>query len=611
MRPYALARFAVTLGILGAGAVPAACGSDGDGTDDASSGTGNGSGGDSAGSGGAGASGAAGANGTGASSSSSGAGGCNGDPSCCSDSEPCTGELSCCDGACVDTQSSVDDCGACGVPCAPAHATGTCSAGQCGLDACEGAWLDCNQNPADGCEWDSDVYGPCSCTPGASEACYTGPIGTQDVGPCVGGTHTCDATGTYWGPCVGQVIPVKEVCGDGIDQDCNNLVDLLPDVDGDGWSECDGDCCETAVDCTEPTLVNPGAYDVPGNVLDDDCNGGVDNAVASCDAGIVSSSGNGLDYAKAIELCATTTANPPLPDKRWGVISASLTLADGGGSPASNSRSIRGGFGNAIAPLGGSSLAVLSTGNAAAQAAPNNVSPAYATFQIGQQTGTSSQAPADWVAANGGSFPNSPGCPEPVSGTTAFNPVMLTVQVRVPTNAQSFSVGSYFFSAEYPEWVCSQYNDFFLTLLDSTYAGNPANPADKNLAFYDPPPSGGATYPVGVNLAFGNTGLFQQCENGQTGCALGSVVGNINTCVSTAELSGTGFDVASTGCGANDLLGGGTGWLVTSGNVAPGETMTLRFVVWDTGDQVYDSLVLLDNFTWSLEASQPGTRDPG
>ena len=39
----------------------------------------------------------------------------------------------------------------------------------------------------------------------------------------------------------------------------------------------------------------------------------------------------------------------------------------------------------------------------------------------------------------------------------------------------------------------------------------------------------------------------------------------------------------------------------------PGETIELRFVTWDTGDGWYDSVVLLDNFTWSVSASTPGT----
>ena len=63
--------------------------------------------------------------------------------------------------------------------------------------------------------------------------------------------------------------------------------------------------------------------------------------------------------------------------------------------------------------------------------------------------------------------------------------------------------------------------------------------------------------------------------------------------------------------GTSNFAGGATGWLTTSGNVVPGETITLRFVVWDTSDHIYDSLVLLDNFQWSVDASDPGTKNGG
>ena len=55
------------------------------------------------------------------------------------------------------------------------------------------------------------------------------------------------------------------------------------------------------------------------------------------------------------------------------------------------------------------------------------------------------------------------------------------------------------------------------------------------------------------------------------------------------------------------LDGGGTGWLTTSGNVQPGEIMTLRIAIWDTSDDALDSMAVIDNFKWSAEASMPGT----
>lgn len=538
----------------------------------------------------------------------------------CSDSQPCGNGLACCGGACTDLSNDPAACGACGSPCPDLdHASEACVQATCMLGQCESGWSDCNQNPDDGCEW-NDAFGPCSCTPGDTQACYTGPPGSQDVGTCHGGISTCDPTGTMWGPCEGQVVPTFDTCADGMDNDCDGTPDNAKDLDGDGWTPCDGDCCDVPeVDvCGDPGLVNPGAFEVPGNDVDDDCDGTKDNPLPACDAGLASNSATATDYAKAIDLCATTTENPAsLADKKWGVISANLFLANGAGTPAASSRSIRQGFGSGVTPLGGQRLAVISTGVAAAKNAPNNTSPNYAPFQGGQDMGKSSPVPADWLAANNNNFPNAPGCPEPQGGTTAHDPVMLKVRVRVPTNAKSFNVSTNFFSSEYPEWVCSAFNDFFLALLDSSFvpgAGQVGNPADKNLAFYKAPNN--SVYPVGVNLATGNTGLFSQCQTSPTGCGSGAVAGN-NTCASTAQLIGTGFDDPNLAaqfpadpayCNANaKFAGGGTGWLTTSGNVKPGETIELRFVVWDTGDGWYDSVALIDNFMWSLDASTPGT----
>src|SRR5690606_41126626 len=101
------------------------------------------------------------------------------------------------------------------------------------------------------------------------------------------------------------------------------------------------------------------------------------------------------------------------------------------------------------------------------------------------------------------------------SYTNGRDPIMLELTIRTPTNAKSFKLATNFMSSEYPEYTCSPYNDFFVVLLDSTYTGMPENPANKNLGFYTSPQM--QKYPVGVNLAHGNTGLFQQCKNGTTG----------------------------------------------------------------------------------------------
>lgn len=512
---------------------------------------------------------------------------------CGNDSECSDGE-SCCDASCVNVMSDAAHCGSCGDPCGEGL---MCMAGECGTGECEEGRYDCNGDPADGCE----AAGECACAPGDTQECYTGAAETMGVGACVAGTQTCNAFGTAWSGCEGEVNPMPEVCGNGIDENCNTLVDEDVDEDGDGFTTCAGDCCDTpGPNCLQPELVNPGAFEVDGNDVDDDCDGMPDNPLDACDMGLASNSADPLDYARGIDLCQFTEEDPADPsDRIWGVIEAALELADGGGVPDANSRALRDGFGANIANEFGDRMVVLSTGHAADNT--DDANPGFAAFQQGQQMGETSGVPADWLAANGDTLPNAPGCPGPGS-QTAFNPVNLRLRVRAPTNANSFSVRMFFFSAEYPEYVCTAFNDFFVTLVDST---DPENPADKNIAIYD---DGANTWPVGINLVSAAAGLFTACDNGAIAhCEAG---GTYNGCAANTELQGTGFDLNASECGHNGPAGGGTGWLTMTGAVEPGEVLEIRFIIWDTSDEVWDSLVLLDDWEWSVEASPPGV-DPG
>ncbi len=514
----------------------------------------------------------------------------------CNAKQPCPDPLSCCTDTCKNLQDDINNCGGCGNVCpVPPNGVPVCNNTQCGLGSCKMGWNDCDQNPNNGCEY----AGTCKCMPNSVAPCYTGPDGTQGVGICKAGQQTCNAQGTGYGACIGEINPNDiDLCANNLDDNCNGQVDEDLDEDGDGYTVCKGDCCDAVGPaCSNPTLVNAGAFEVSGNNVDDDCDGIKDNMVPACDQGLASNSANPLDYAKAIDLCQFTTENATGKDKKWGVISGTLTRANGAGAPDAQARSIRTGFGTNVLPQQNASLAVFSTGNAADL---NDANPPYADFQIGKDNGANSGAPADWLAANGNQFPNAPGCPG-AGSTNANNSVMLKLRIRVPTNAKSFNVQMYFYSAEWPEWTCTPYNDLFVTLVDSMGAGNPT---DKNIAIYS---INNLKYPVGVNLVKAAPGLFTQCKNGQFGCS-GVNGGNYNGCTGLTGLTGTGFDILEGGCGTNNTTGGGTGWLKMSGNVKGGETMEIRFAIWDTADGIYDSLVLLDDWVWSVQASQPGVQ---
>ena len=341
-----------------------------------------------------------------------------------------------------------------------------------------------------------------------------------------------------------------------------------------------------------------------------------DTGADPCDPPLPTNASDPLDYARALDLCSFTTENPPLADRKWGVISGAFTLADGTGTPAATSRSIRSNFGSNVFPHGGAKLAVLSSGRAAAQGQTN---PGWINPQVpGADQGTSSLLPADWLAAHGGDVPTRQGCPE-AAGAVAHDPILLKLRIRVPTNARSFRVKAYLYTSDYPEYVCGGYADFFLALLDSEFVSvHPeyTTPRDKNLAVFDDGPARRRkTYPVTGDLAWGNTGLFTQCKNGPTSCATAGGEGSINTCLGTTGLTGTGFDLLEPSaalpgepgfCGVNNLLGGGTDWFTIRGNVEPGETIELRFVIWDGSDHLYDSVILIDDFEWSDRTVRPG-----
>ena len=470
----------------------------------------------------------------------------------------------------------------------------------------------------DGCQSDADcdgdpngpvcdeADGQCypECEPGDGGECYDGAPMTRGVGACSDGSRTCNDDGT-WGPCAGQILPSDEICGNEIDENCDGTL-IDEDRDGDGWGTCDGDCCDDEiVGCIDAHLVNPGAFEVMGNGVDDDCDGMTDEDDARCDAGLASDSSDAFDYAAALELCQSTSEDAALPERRWGVIAAELTLANGEAMPLPVQRAIRPSFGELNVPIDSDSLVVLSTGNAAA---PGDNAPGFAAFEMGRDLGTSVLAPEAWIAANGGKFPASCADLDPTPGTDANDSVMLHLRVRVPTNARSFTTRMFFFTAEYAEWVCSPYNDFFVTLLDSVAEGNPL---DKNIAVYDD--GAGNLWPVGLNILTTAPGLFRACQSGNVGCQ-GELPQQYHECLDGPDqLMGTGFDAIDQGnsCNGNDFfVGGGTGWLEMAGNVEPGEIMDVRFAIWDAGGHLFDALVLLDNWRWSLDAASPGVSTP-
>lgn len=117
---------------------------------------------------------------------------------------------------------------------------GICRAGtqRCesdGWTACTGETLPHAEIPDNGLDDDCDglIDEGAPCRVENRRLCYTGPAGTTSRGPCQGGVQRCitetDALGAkrdVWSSvCEGEITPQPELCGDGVDNNCNGQLD--------------------------------------------------------------------------------------------------------------------------------------------------------------------------------------------------------------------------------------------------------------------------------------------------------------------------------------------------------------------------------------------------
>jgi hypothetical protein len=304
-----------------------------------------------------------------------------------------------------------------------------------------------------------------------------------------------------------------------------------------------------------PCKLDPSLLDIPGNKIDEDCSGKADDDSVLCDGSLSLASSDPFDAAKAIGLCKRVDAS----GKAWGVIEAKYVLPDGAvlGGAAPVSWGVLPSFGVNAPPVGGAMLA-LSSGAARAANQAGYVAPTN-----GLDKSYSHALPSGFVKAM-------PACGGLPVATSTFDGLALELRLRVPANATSFSFAHQFFTSDYGDFVCSSSNDVFGVFMEPKQVGS----ADGNIVLDG---QGGA-------LTANATTLLRVCTPGTHnglvfGCSLG-----------TAGLAGTGFEGH-----------GSTGWLKTKVPVVGGAEITLRFAIWDSGDHLNDSTVLIDAFVFSTE----------
>jgi hypothetical protein len=297
----------------------------------------------------------------------------------------------------------------------------------------------------------------------------------------------------------------------------------------------------------------------------------------NCDSGLAIDSADAMDGARAIGLCQVAQTGT------WGVTDAQWVRSDGqplvGGGDVDGitldfGKGILTHFGNVIMPREGSSLLAISSG-----VARNPSDPGFADPGGAWKDGTPHGSPPGYPK-------ESPSCPGVVTGEP-YDSAGLRVTIRTPTDAKSFAFDFDFYTYEYPDFICSQFNDFFVAMLTPV----PQGLTDGNISFDD----------QGNNISV-NAGFLQACNACNAGgknfaCALGY-----------GEIAGTGFE-SNTAFTCPIQGSASTSWLVTTAPVEdPGGDITLHFAVWDSGDGVLDSTTLIDNFRFELGDGEVGTK---
>ena len=261
-----------------------------------------------------------------------------------------------------------------------------------------------------------------------------------------------------------------------------------------------------------------------------------------CDNGILLDTDDPIEAANALGLCHS-------------LVSAAWVLPDGSPPPVNPNFSLGHGilssFGPNVSVKEGEHMLALSSGTAR--------TPLDAGYQADFDKGYVNNRPTGFPFID-------PVC---TALLEAHDGVALKVELFVPVFATGFSFEYKYYTHDFPFLICGGF-------------------VDQPAVIVSPSPAG--SIPPG-NVLYDSNGFPSNVNSSEiiTVCTPGVVIGY--PCPSAiSELTGTGFE----GHGASD-------WQTVSVAAQGNTTIEVTFAIWDSGDGVLASSLLLDNWKWLID----------
>jgi hypothetical protein len=269
-------------------------------------------------------------------------------PSCAAGWADCDGNPA---NGCETSLATLENCGGCGVACAPPRASASCSTGTCTITGCDAGYGNCNGNVDDGCETNIlTTAGHCG---GCGQACSANHVpspvctGGQCTGACATGWSDCNNDKRTDGCEVDPNTNVNNCGGCGRTCSTNNITaacsgGACTGTCAAGWGDCNSDkrtdgcevniltapanCGACGQVCSNNHISTPscaagtcngtcdsGWGDCNGNKLSDGCETNINTTVAHCGGCGQACSANNITAACTSGQC-TGTCNAGFDD---------------------------------------------------------------------------------------------------------------------------------------------------------------------------------------------------------------------------------------------------------------------------------------------------------